>query len=106
MINFKKRLSKELFKNIPQLAEEEILMMIEIPPNSEMGDFAFPCFKLAKVFKKAPNIIADDIAKGLDKGDFIDRVEIAGGYLNFIDREYFIETVEKCCSERKLTAAA
>ncbi|HZK37430.1 MAG TPA: arginine--tRNA ligase [Clostridia bacterium] len=94
MINFKKRLSKELFKNIPQLAEEEILMMIEIPPNSEMGDFAFPCFKLAKVFKKAPNIIADDIAKGLDKGDFIDRVEIAGGYLNFfIDREYFIETV-------------
>ncbi|MDI9476298.1 MAG: arginine--tRNA ligase [Natronincolaceae bacterium] len=94
MIDFKKRLSKVLNKSIPQLSEEEISTMIEIPPSSEMGDFAFPCFRLAKVFKKAPNVIADDIAENLDKGDFIDKIEIAGGYLNFfIDKKYFTETV-------------
>ncbi len=94
MIDFKKRLSNILSKSIPQLAEDEILTMIEIPPNTEMGDFAFPCFRLAKVFKKAPNIIASDIAKNLDKSNFIDKVEIAGGYLNFfIDKKYLVKTV-------------
>ncbi|WP_246579249.1 arginine--tRNA ligase [Alkaliphilus flagellatus] len=94
MIDFKKKLSEVLGKNIPELNEEEILTMIEIPPNSEMGDFAFPCFRLAKVFRKAPNVIANDIAQNLDKEEFIKSVEAAGGYLNFfIDKQYFIKAV-------------
>ncbi|HZJ76697.1 MAG TPA: arginine--tRNA ligase, partial [Oscillospiraceae bacterium] len=94
VIDFKNRLSGILSKDIPQLTEDEILTMMEIPPNTEMGDFAFPCFRLAKIFKKAPNIIAGDIAENLDKDDFIDKVEIVGGYLNFfIDKEYLVKTV-------------
>ncbi len=94
MTDFKKKLSDVLGKSIPQLTQEEILAMIEIPPNSEMGDFAFPCFKLAKVFRKAPNLIAEDIATNLHKGDFIERVETAGAYLNFfIDKKHFIKSV-------------
>lgn len=94
MIDFKKRLSKKLSENIAQLTEEEILAMIEIPPDTKMGDFAFPCFRLAKIFKNAPNVIADNIAENLDKGDFIDKIEVAGGYLNFfINKEYLVKTV-------------
>lgn len=94
MTDFKKKLSDVLGKSIPQLTQEEILAMIEIPPNSEMGDFAFPCFRLAKVFRKAPNLIAEDIATNLHKEDFIERVETAGAYLNFfIDKKHFIKSV-------------
>ncbi|HZK58021.1 MAG TPA: arginine--tRNA ligase [Clostridia bacterium] len=94
MIDFKKRLSKKLSENIAQLTEEEILAMIEIPPDTKMGDFAFPCFRLAKIFKNAPNVIADNIAENLDKGDFIDKIEVAGGYLNFfINKEYLVKAV-------------
>lgn len=94
MTDFKKKLSEVLEKNIPELSAEEILTMIEIPPNTEMGDYAFPCFRLAKVFRKAPNAIANDIAENLHKEDFIDRVEPAGGYVNFfIDKQYFIKAV-------------
>ncbi|MFW5649352.1 MAG: arginine--tRNA ligase [Candidatus Alkaliphilus sp. MAG34] len=94
MIDFKKRLCKKLSENIPQLTEEEILVMIEIPPDTKMGDFAFPCFRLAKIFRNAPNAIANSIAENLDKGDFIDKIEIAGGYLNFfINKEYLVKAV-------------
>jgi len=94
MTDFKNKLSQVLGKNIPELSEEEILVMIETPPNSEMGDFAFPCFRLAKIFKKAPNVIANDIAETLHKEDFIEKIESAGGYLNFfIDKNYFIKAV-------------
>ncbi len=94
MADFKKKLSDVLGNIIPELSQEEILGMIEIPPNSEMGDFAFPCFRLAKVLRKAPNAIANDIAENLNKEDFIERIETAGGYLNFfIDKKYFVKAV-------------
>ena len=94
MADFKKKLSDVLGNIIPELSQEEILGMIEIPPNSEMGDFAFPCFRLAKVLRKAPNAIANDIAENLNKEDFIERIETAGGYLNFfIDKKYFVKSV-------------
>lgn len=94
MTDFKKKLSEVLGNAISELPQEEILSMIEVPPNSEMGDFAFPCFKLAKVFRKAPNLIAEDIKENLHKEDFIDRIETAGAYLNFfIDKKYFVKSV-------------
>ena len=40
--------------------------MVEVPGDEAMGDYAFPCFKLAKTLKKAPPLIAKDIAKALD----------------------------------------
>ena len=56
---------------------------IEIPPNSEMGDFAFPCFKLAKELKKAPPAIAVELKEQLTADEVIERIDVAGGYLNF-----------------------
>lgn len=74
--------------------KNEIYNMIEVPPNSEMGDYAFPCFKLAKKLKKAPNIIAEDIKNNVDFGDATYEVNIIGGYLNiYINKKYLIKKV-------------
>ncbi len=64
------------------LGAEDIEKSIEIPKKKEMGDYAFPCFKLAKTFRKAPQMIAQDIAKNL-KSDIFEKVDIQGGFLNF-----------------------
>ena len=73
-----------LSENIEQLDKEEIAAALEIPKKTDMGDFAFPCFKLAKVFRKAPNMIAEELAQELGKhtDTFISTNSI-GGYVNF-----------------------
>ncbi|MDU1855899.1 MAG: arginine--tRNA ligase, partial [Clostridium baratii] len=76
---------------------EDIKKLIEIPPKSDMGDFAFPCFQLARVMRKAPNMIAEELASKLNKEGF-ERIENLGPYVNFfVDKEAFtknaIETV-------------
>ena len=65
------------------LAAEELAGYIEIPPNPEMGDYAFPCFRLAKALRKAPPAIAADLAARLVLPAGVSRAEAAGGYLNF-----------------------
>ena len=74
-----------LAENIQELEKEEIASALEIPKKSDMGDFAFPCFKLAKVYRKAPNMIAEDLKKKiLEKNyDIFSKVENVGGYINF-----------------------
>ena len=52
-----------LDQTIEELDKEKIDGILEIPPKDDMGDFAFPCFQLAKVFRKAPNMIATEIAE-------------------------------------------
>lgn len=83
MQDFKIEVAKSLKEKIEDLSLEEIVGLIEIPPNSEMGDYAFPCFRLAKVFRKAPNMIAADLAENIEAKDAISKVEPAGGYVNF-----------------------
>ncbi|EQK48158.1 MULTISPECIES: arginine--tRNA ligase [Paraclostridium] len=83
MQDFKIEVAKSLKEKIEDLSLEEIVGLIEIPPNSEMGDYAFPCFRLAKVFRKAPNMIAADLAESIEAKDAISKVEPAGGYVNF-----------------------
>lgn len=56
---------------------------LETPPNPEMGDFAFPCFKLSKTLRMGPPVIAGKLSDAIDADDVIDRVECVGGYLNF-----------------------
>jgi len=56
---------------------------LEVPPSPEMGDFAFPCFKLARSLKKAPARIAAELAEKVATGEFFERVEAKGPYLNF-----------------------
>ena len=83
MQDFKVAIGNCLKEKIEELSLEEILGLIEIPPNKDMGDYAFPCFKLAKVFRKAPNMIAADLAESIEaKGD-ISKVMPMGGYVNF-----------------------
>ena len=62
MQDFKVAVATCLKENIEELTLEEIVALIEVPPNKDMGDYAFPCFKLAKVFRKAPNMIAAELA--------------------------------------------
>ncbi|MDA0708827.1 MAG: arginine--tRNA ligase [bacterium] len=66
-----------------QLAEAEILAVLETPPKAEMGDYAFPCFGLAKTFRKAPHMIAEELAGTFLTGDRIAAAKPLGPYLNF-----------------------
>ena len=69
---------------------ETVLSGLATPPDRKMGDIAFPCFKLAKVMRKAPPVIADELLKKIEENalpDVIDKVVSVGGYLNFfLDR--------------------
>jgi len=63
--------------------DTNIAEQIETPSNSSNGDFAFPCFTLAKIFKKNPQATAEDLANKLEKPKLISEIKTAGGYLNF-----------------------
>ncbi len=83
MKDFKKEIAS-IISNVIGINDEELVTYIEVPKDVNMGDYAFPCFRLAKELKKAPNIIAEEIKEKLDiTGTDIEKVEIAGGYLNF-----------------------
>ncbi len=74
------------------LEQDRIDRLIETPPQPEMGDFAFPCFRLAKTLRQAPPKIAADLASEAEASlDSSVRVEVVSGYLNFfVDRKSFI----------------
>lgn len=94
MIDFKKEITDILSKKLENLGWEELNSMIEIPPSSDMGDFAFPCFKLAKTLRKAPNLIAQDIIDFIGDNELFEKIEILGAYINFfIDKEIFAKSV-------------
>ena len=65
------------------LSKEDLERLVEIPPDPKMGDFAFPCFSLSKALRKAPNIIASELAAQVSPEGIISRVEAMGPYLNF-----------------------
>ena len=60
MINFKKEVAM-LINSVTDIPVEELETYIEIPKDNNMGDYAFPCFRLAKVLKKSPAQIASEI---------------------------------------------
>ena len=69
------------------LSTEQISDLIETPSNNDHGDLAFPVFQLAKVFRKAPNLIAEDLVNQIDEKNF-DKIEAVGPYINFfLNRE-------------------
>lgn len=86
--------------NIEGLSREEISALIEIPPKPELGDFAFPCFRLAKTMRKAPQMIAADIKEAIGEVDFIEEVAVQGAYLNFfIKKDIFVKTMVDAASQ-------
>lgn len=77
-----------------ELSEREIEGLLELPPDPEMGDYALPCFVLAKQIKKQPKIIADSLAKRFIATEYLQKTAISGPYLNFfVMKTRFIETV-------------
>lgn len=90
----KEKIAELISKNIEGVDAADIIASIEIPPRPDMGDYAFPCFRLAKVMRKAPNIIASDIKEQIGDVDFIEKIDVAGAYLNFyIKKDIFVKSM-------------
>ncbi len=90
----KNKIANLLSDQISDLSNEDILKLIEIPPKSDMGDFAFPCFRLAKIYHKAPPMIAQDLVAAIDKPDFLSDIKAVGGFLNFyVNKEQFAHQI-------------
>lgn len=94
MVNFKEEIAKLIAAEVTDLELSEIQGMIEVPQDSKMGDYAFPCFKLAKVMRKAPPLIAKNIAEKNADNEIFEKVEQVNAYVNmFISKEEFVKDV-------------
>lgn len=102
MIDYKKEIAK-IIGNIVKIDDKEIIKMVEKPTNNDMGDFSFPCFKLAKELKKSPMIIAQEICEKMKlDAELFEDIEIVNGYINFfINKERIVKEVLKEISNKK-----
>ena len=83
MIEIKKQIANQIGK-ITNLEADTLESFIETPPDDKMGDYSFPCFRLAKELKKAPQMIAEEFAEKIQlDSEVISKVEVVGGYVNF-----------------------
>lgn len=98
-MDYKKLVAERIKENV-ELEMETIERLIEIPPQPEMGDYAFPCFQLSKALRKAPNMIAQELKEKISKDSF-EKIENLGPYLNFfVDKcEFTKNTIEKVLNE-------
>ena len=103
MIDFKKEIAEIIAKNLEELTEDEIKSMIEIPQDQFMGDYAFPCFRLAKTMRKAPNLIAAELAEKLQGEQLFSEVSPVNAYVNmFVSREEMMKsTVSEVLEEKE-----
>ncbi|CDE25771.1 arginine--tRNA ligase [Clostridium sp. CAG:440] len=104
MINIKEKIAKEIEKTT-KLNSKELESYIEKPKEAKNGDYAFPCFKLAKELKKAPQQIAQEIASNINiSKDIIEKVEVVGGYLNFYANKNLLtnEVIKEISSKEKV----
>ena len=99
----KNKLIDILAENITELERTDIESALEVPKKSGMGDYAFPCFRLAKIYRKAPNMIAEDIKNSIcEKNyDIFSKVENVGGYINFFmaKEQYAKQIMDTICAE-------
>ena len=100
MLDFKNIIANKL-KEVTKI--DTIEKYIEVPTNSEMGDYSLPCFKLAKEMKKAPQTIALEIKEKLKISEnFFSKIEVVNGYLNFfVNNTKIAETVLNEINEKK-----
>lgn len=98
MQNFKKLLSQRLLDAInigfanPAIAENDLIDMLEYPPDTTMGDIALPCFKLSRTLRRSPVQIAQIIAENLND-EAIKKAEPVNGYLNISISDSYLERV-------------
>ncbi len=94
-MNFRDIIIKNLNENIQEFDLQGIEALLEIPKNEDMGDIAFPCFQLSKIFRKSPVVIASELSEKLSSSYY--DVSAVGGYINFkYNREILIKsTIEE-----------
>lgn len=102
MIDFKDKIAAIIGEHMPEISLEEIRDNLELPTDAKLGDYAFPCFKLAKVMRKSPAIIASELAEKLEGNPLFEKVESVSAYVNmFLDRGEFSKEVLKNVAQMK-----
>lgn len=98
-MNYKEEIAKLI--KIDGVSAEEIAQMVTVAKDTALADFAFPCFKFAKILKKSPVLIANEIVDNIQKPDFIEIVEAVNGYVNFkLSKTNFVKgVIEKAQAE-------
>ncbi len=90
----KTKIAELLASKIDGFDVDRVSQLLEIPPKPEMGDFAFPCFQLAKVFRKNPAMIAGELKESIGEQDFLSDIEVKGAYLNFfVNKAQFAQQI-------------
>lgn len=97
-MNFKEYVCGKL-SEYTGLDSEKINLLLETPPEKKLGDLAFPCFVLAKTMRKAPPLIAAELAENFKSDELLEKVQAVGGYLNFFYKraafaEYVINNIK------------
>ena len=105
-MDYKKHIAKKI--QVEGVTEQEIYDSIALPPNTEMGDFALPCFKFAKILRKSPVMIAEELKNTIATDDVISEVSAVNGYLNFkIDKNGFVKaTLDKILTQKEAYGAS
>ncbi len=111
-MDYKKYISEKL--HIEGVSQEELYELIALPPNLEMGDYALPCFKFAKLMRKNPVMIAEELKNSIMSDEVImsdkvlSEVSAVNGYLNFkIDKTGFVAaTLNKILTEKEKFGAS
>ena len=99
MIQFKQEIAKKISEVI-NISESELATYIETPKDTTKGDYSFPCFKLAKILKKSPIAIAEEIKEklniNLENQNIIEKIDVIGGYINFyLNKQTFTNEIIK-----------
>ncbi len=93
-MNYKEKVAKAIYDAGIGLELNEIMDIVEVPTDEKMGDYAFPCFRLAKVLRKAPPLIAQDIAGKISGNPLFEKVEQVNAYVNmFLSKENFVKEI-------------
>lgn len=105
-MDYKKYISEKIM--VDGVSQDEIYETLALPPNTEMGDYALPCFKFAKVLRKSPVMIANELQATLTTDDVISEISAVNGYLNFkINKNAFVkETLDKILSQNDAYGAS
>lgn len=98
-MNYKEIIAQRISTQFPDL---NVIDILEIPPNSELGDFALPCFSLAKSLKKSPVDIAKDLAPLVS--DELISATSEGPYVNFLinAKDFVKQVISKILSEKEV----
>ena len=94
MINYREKIAEIIAAHVTELTPAEVQELVEVPQDKSKGDYAFPCFRLAKILRKAPPLIAADIAEAIRGDALFEKVEQVNAYVNmFIDAEEYTRGV-------------